>query len=138
MKGVPIRLELGPRDLDAEQATMLRRDTMVKAPVPLAALGAEIPVILDEIQRGLLVQAARFTEEHTIHPGTYAEMRAFLEASGGFAVAPWCGTPRCEARVKQDAKATIRYLPLDPVRIDRPCIVCGEPARDEATWARAY
>jgi prolyl-tRNA synthetase len=65
-------------------------------------------------------------------------MRSFLEASGGFAVAPWCGSADCEAKVKEDTKSTIRYLPVDPVKPDGPCIVCGRPSVDEAAWARAY
>ena len=65
-------------------------------------------------------------------------MRSFLLASGGFALAPWCGSQECEAKVKEDTKATIRYLPIDPVKPDRPCIVCGREAVDEAAWARAY
>jgi prolyl-tRNA synthetase len=138
LKGVPIRLELGPRDLDAGQATVLRRDTMDKSALALGSLAVEVPTLLDRIQDELLAQAVAFTDEHTIRPAKYGEMRAFLEASGGFAVARWCGGGPCEARVKQDTRATIRYLPLDPVPMDGACIVCGEPAKDEATWARAY
>jgi prolyl-tRNA synthetase len=93
---------------------------------------------MEEIQANLLTQAETFTEAHTIRPASYAEMRAFLEASGGFAVAPWCGRAECEAKVKSEAKATIRLLPLDPAPGAGSCIVCGEPAVDEATWARAY
>ena len=63
---------------------------------------------------------------------------AYLGVLGGFAVAGWCGGRGCEARVKEDTKATIRLLPLDPTNVDGPCIVCGQPATEEATWARAY
>ena len=84
------------------------------------------------------LKAVAFTGEHTIRPTSYDEMRAFLEASGGFAVAGWCGGRGCEARAKEDTKATIRLLPLDPTNVDGPCIVCGQPATEEATWARAY
>ena len=138
LKGVPVRIELGPRDLDQDQATLLRRDTMQKWPEALSGLQARVLSLLGEIQAGLLAQAVAFTDEHTIRPTTYGEMRTFLEASGGFAVGNWCGSTRCEAVVKADTKATIRCTPLDPVAVSGPCIVCGEPAVDEATWARAY
>jgi prolyl-tRNA synthetase len=137
-KGVPIRIELGPRDLDREEATLLRRDTMEKWAEGLGALAARVTGLLEEIQASLLAQAAASTEANTIHPASYEEMRAFLDASGGFAIAPWCGRPECETRVKADTKATIRLLPLDPASGGGACIVCGEPAVDEATWARAY
>jgi prolyl-tRNA synthetase len=138
LKGVPIRIELGPRDLDQEQATLLRRDTMAKTTHPLASLSERVRVLLEDIQGSLRAQAVAFTQDHTIRPATYDEMRAFLEASGGFAVAGWCGNGECEARVKEETKATIRYLPLDPVGVQGPCVVCGRAATDEATWARAY
>jgi prolyl-tRNA synthetase len=138
LKGVPIRIELGPRDLERDRATLVRRDAEGKAQIALTSLADETRSLLDAIQTGLLARAAAFTEEHTLRPATYDEMRGFLEASGGFAIAPWCGRERCEARVKIDAKASIRSLPLDPATPETPCIVCGEPAVDEATWARAY
>ncbi len=138
LKGVPVRIELGPRDLDQEQATLLRRDTMDKASHSLASLPDRVRTLLDDIQGSLRAQAEAFTQDHTIRPASYDEMRAFLEASGGFAVAGWCGGAECEARVKEDTKATIRFLPLDPADVQTPCVVCGRAATDEATWARAY
>jgi prolyl-tRNA synthetase len=138
LKGVPLRIELGPRDLEQDQATVARRDILDKATQPLGSLAERIRALLEEIQVSLHSEAWAFTEEHTIHPSDYAQMRGFLEASGGFAVAGWCGRRECETRVKDDTKATIRYLPLDPVPVDGPCVVCGEPSTDEAAWARAY
>jgi prolyl-tRNA synthetase len=138
LKGVPVRIELGPRDLDAEQAVVVRRDTMEKSTDPLAKLVATSEGLLEDIQVALRAQAVAFTDDHTIRPSGYDEMRGFLEASGGFAVGGWCGRPECEARVKEDTKATIRFLPLDPATVTGPCVACGEPAVDEATWARAY
>jgi len=138
LRGVPVRLELGARDLDQEQATVVRRDTMEKGPRPLGSLAEHVRGLQAEIQEELRRQARAFTEEHTIHPGSYEEMRSFLDASGGFAIAPWCGSGECEVKVKAETKATIRYLPMDPVKPDGPCIVCGGEAVDEAAWARAY
>jgi prolyl-tRNA synthetase len=138
LKGVPVRIELGPRDLDAGTVTILRRDTLHKGTESLDRLDQVVPSLLADIQRSLRQQAVAFTEEHTIEPAGYDEMRSFLEASGGFAVAPWCGDAACEARVKQETSATIRFLPLDPVDVLGSCIVCGRPATERATWARAY
>jgi prolyl-tRNA synthetase len=138
LRGVPVRLELGPRDLDQEQVTVARRDIMEKAAHPLSAVADHVRGLMPVIQQELRDQAVAFTEEHTIRPSSYEEMRTFLEASGGFAVAPWCGSPECEAKVKEETKATIRYLPVDPVVPGGPCIVDGRPGVDEASWARAY
>jgi prolyl-tRNA synthetase len=137
-KGVPARVELGPRDLDAGQATVARRDTLEKVSYGLEGVADQLRALMGEIQSGLRAEAERFTDEHTIRPSDYEEMRSFLEASGGFAIAPWCASPECEARVKDEAKATIRYVPLDPVDPGGTCVVCGQPGVEEAAWARAY
>jgi prolyl-tRNA synthetase len=138
LRGVPARLEVGPRDLDAEQITVARRDTGGKESVPFGVLGERLHVLLDEIQRGLYEQAVEFRERHTFRPKDYAEMAQLLDDPGGFMIAPWCGSPECEAKVKSDTKATIRFLPLEPGGDFGRCIVCGERATEEAAWAEAY
>ena len=138
LRGVPVRIEVGPRDLEQEQVVVARRDNGDKGPMPLTSLGDHVRGLMAEIQAELRRQAGAFTDEHTIRPDSYEEMRSFLLASGGFAVAPWCGGADCEAKVKADTKATIRYLPVDPIKPEGPCIVDGREAVDEATWARAY
>jgi prolyl-tRNA synthetase len=138
LKGVPVRVEVGPRDLGAGQVTLVPRDTGAKEAVDLPKVGARVADLMEEIQAGLFTQAASFLEDHTTRPSDYTEMRAFLEGSGGFAVAGWCGDAACETKVKRETSATIRYLPLDPIPVDGPCIVCGKPATEEAAWARAY
>jgi prolyl-tRNA synthetase len=138
LKGVPLRLEVGPRDLDADQVTVARRDTGEKAAWPLSGMTDGVGRLLREVQEGLFAQALSFLQENTFHPKDYAEMRQILEAGGGFAVAPWCGSLECEAKVKADTKATIRYLPMEPQPTPGSCVVCGQPATEEATWAQAY
>jgi prolyl-tRNA synthetase len=138
LKGVPVRIELGPRDLDQDQVTVARRDTLEKAPQPLGAVAEHVRGLMPQIQDSLRSQAAEFLDAHTARPADYDEMRGSLEASGGFALAPWCASPDCEAKVKAETKATIRYLPLDSQPADGTCIVCGRPAAEEAAWARAY
>jgi prolyl-tRNA synthetase len=138
LKGVPIRLELGPRDLDAEQVTVVRRDTGDKETWPLSGMGDGVGRLLLKIQEGLYAQATEFLEAHTFHPKDYEELRAVLADPGGFAVTPWCGRPECEVRVKADTRATIRYLSMEPGSVPGSCLVCGEPATEEAAWAQAY
>ncbi len=138
LRGVPLRIELGPRDLEAGTATVARRDTGEKVPVPLGELVARTAAMLEEVQRALLEDARAFAEEHTFRAGSYEELRGLLADPGGFVTGGWCAGPECEAKVKQDTKATIRYLPLDPGSAEGACVVCGQPASEEATWAQAY
>ena len=95
--------------------------------------------LLAEIQQRLFEEAQAFRAEHTLeNPKSYEVMREFLEAAGGLAIAPWCGSPTCEDRVKSEARATIRCLPLEQVSVEGRCIVCGSPAVERATWSQAY
>ena len=138
LKGVPIRVEIGPRDLAAGQAVLYRRDLREKSTVPLGSLTERIPGLLEEIQTELFAQAAAFRESRTFRPETYDELQALIAAPGGFVEGYWCGRPACEAKVKADTRATIRTLTLDPEPVDGACVVCGEPAAERATWAQAY
>jgi prolyl-tRNA synthetase len=139
LKGVPVRCELGERDLDAGRATLVRRDTGEKEQVALGSAADRARELLDEIQQGLLAEARAFRDEHTLaDPASYDELREFLVAAGGFASSPWCGGRECEARVKSETYATTRCLPLEPGEPEGSCIVCGSPATERATWAQAY
>ncbi|HMC80828.1 MAG TPA: proline--tRNA ligase [Acidimicrobiia bacterium] len=138
LKGVPVRLEIGPRDLERSEVVLYRRDLRQKSPVPLEGLARHVPGLLDQIQAELFDQAAAFREERTFRPKTYDELQAFVKDPGGFVEALWCGSPECEDRVKADTRATIRLLPLDPVFPEGACIVCGKPATEWAVWAQAY
>jgi prolyl-tRNA synthetase len=138
LKGVPIRIELGPRDLDSEQAVVARRDTGEKETSSLDAVGERVDQLLTEIQRSLLEQAREFRDRFTFHPATYEEMRGLIADPGGFMVAPWCGRPECEAKAKAETKATIRFLRPEPGGVDGACVACGEAAIEEAAWAQAY
>jgi prolyl-tRNA synthetase len=138
LRGVPVRVELGPRDLDAGQATLVPRLTGEKEVAPLDGLAARVADLLREAQVGLLDQARAFRDEHTFHPSDMGEMSTLLEDPGGFMVTGWCGSEECEAKVKAETKATLRYLPLDPEPASGSCIVCGQQAAEEAVWAVAY
>jgi prolyl-tRNA synthetase len=138
LKGVPLRVELGPRDIAAGQATLYRRDLGTKDAVPLSDVGPVARELLSDIQRGLFEDARQFRDEHTYTPATWDEMRELLAAARGFVVTGWCGDEACEVRVKEEAKATIRVLPLKRTRTDGNCLVCGRPAVERAHWAQAY
>ncbi len=138
LRGVPIRIELGPRDLDAERAMLVPRLTGDKEEVPLPKLGDRVRQALEACQLGLFEEARAFRDEHTFRPRDLDEMAGLLSEPGGFMLTGWCGSEECEARVKTATKATIRYLPLEPSAPDAPCIACGKPAVDEASWAVAY
>jgi len=138
LKGVPVRLEIGPKDVAAGQVTLARRDNGNKAPVSEGAAAERVVAVLDEIQNLLYEEATTFRDEHTFEPKDYEEFKRLIEEPGGFLTAGWCGERGCEDRVKAETKATIRYLPLDPEDPGGTCMVCGSAARERATWAVAY
>jgi prolyl-tRNA synthetase len=140
LKGVPLRVELGGRDLAAGSVTVARRDTGDKQQIPLPRVSAAVVELLNDVQASLFRAARDERERRTLRgPGSYEEMIEYLREAGGFAAAPWCGRPECEARVKEDSSATIRCLPLDeqPAQSDA-CVCCGRPAMSVAVWAQAY
>ncbi len=142
MRGVPVRIELGPRDLESQQAVLVRRDTGEKSVVPLDGLGEEIEITLERIQDAMLEEARERRERHSVRGHiTYDRFREIMNDDGGFVYAGWCGDPGCEAAIKEDTKATIRVLPDEEFRsVEAPasCLKCGEGASTEALWAKAY
>ncbi|CAN5867603.1 proline--tRNA ligase [soil metagenome] len=138
LRGVPVRLEIGPRDLESGQVTAYRRDTGEKTALPLTSLPAAVPQMLEDIQRNLFQSALDFRTDHTFLPGSLDELVDLLSAASGFVQGGWCGKPDCETKVKDRTKATIRVLPLDPAGLDGNCIVCGSRATELATWAQSY
>jgi prolyl-tRNA synthetase len=139
LKGVPLRIELGGRDLASGAITVARRDTGDKQEVPLTRASASIAQMLGDVQTSLFRRAHGEQERRTLHdPRSYDEMIEYLREAAGFVSAPWCGGRACEARVKEDSSATIRCLPLDQAAMSGTCVCCGEPAVAEAVWAQAY
>jgi prolyl-tRNA synthetase len=141
MRGVPIRLELGYRDLDAGAVTLVRRDKAVKEEgqkqqVPLDQVVAFIPIVLEQIQHNLFAQAETFLFDHTIATLDREEFFRLCTERAGMIDVPWCGRPECEATVKDATSATTRNL-REPARAAR-CVPCGEPARYQAYFAQSY
>jgi len=138
LKGAPLRLELGERDLEAGCVTVVRRDNGSREQVPMASAARRVGELLGEIQRGLLVEAREFRDRHTRGFDDRGRMLEFLRAGEGFAVAAWCGSEECEAEVKAETSATIRCLTLEREDPGAACIVCGRAGTELATWAQAY
>jgi prolyl-tRNA synthetase len=142
LRGVPLRMELGPRDLEKQQAVLVRRDTKEKKSVSLDVLGEEVEELLDTIQTDMLTAARDRREANSIRGGiTYDRFREVMDGEGAFVYAGWCGSSDCEARIKDETKATIRVLPDEEFRsAETPttCLKCGQTATDEALWAKAY
>jgi prolyl-tRNA synthetase len=142
LRGVPLRMELGPRDIEKGQCVLVRRDTGEKASVTLLAIGEEVHDRLIAIQDDMLIAARERREAHSVrHRISYDDFRALMDGEGAFVYAGWCGSAECEAAVKEETKATIRCLPDEEFRsADAPttCLKCGTAAKEEALWARAY
>ena len=139
MRGVPLRIELGPKDVQKKQAVLVRRDMprgQNKSTVPLDALLPQVRNLLQDIQENLYAQALRFREENTAYPTTYEELREAV--SKGFALAYWCGSADCEAAIKEETKATIRCIPLQQDGQPGHCVYCGRQAKEKAVFARAF
>ncbi len=137
MKGVPVRIELGPKDIAEGKAVLVRRDGDGKEDRALQGVAAGLPALLDDIQRSLFRQAEEFRAEHTHVPENWEAFKALM-AAGGFARCGWDGDPQTEAAIKADTKATIRCIPLDEDPTGLTCIRTGKPARHEVIFARAY
>ena len=140
LKGVPLRLELGARDLAAGTVTLARRDTGDKQPIPLPRVADASVELLGEMQSSLLQSARDEQERRTLRdPSGYDELIEYLRDARGFVVASWCGRGECEARVKEESSATIRCLPLAEHPARAPgCVCCGQATVTDAVWAQAY
>jgi prolyl-tRNA synthetase len=138
MRGVPLRLEIGPRDIEKSQVLIARRDTREKLCLPIEGLTDRLSALLDDVQRTLLDRALKFREERTHQVETYEAFKKEMEGRPGFVVAPWCGSAACEAEIKAETQATIRNMPLDGGRVAGRCIRCDAPATAEAWFAKAY
>ena len=125
LRGVPVRVEIGPRDLAAEHVTVARRDTGEKSTLGFDAVESALDDLLADIQRGLFDDALAFRDANTHEAATYDELRAAITDAGGFVTGAWCGSADCEAKVKADTKATIRFLPLETEDPGAACSVCG-------------
>jgi prolyl-tRNA synthetase len=142
LRGIPLRLEIGPRDLDQNQGIVVRRDNGEKRPVSLDSVGEDCADILHLIQESMLIDARERREHHSFRGGiTYDRFKEVMDGEGGFVYAGWCGGAACETAIKEETKATIRCLPDEEFRsAETPtkCLKCGRGSTAEALWAKAY
>ncbi|HEX5108327.1 MAG TPA: proline--tRNA ligase [Vicinamibacterales bacterium] len=139
LRGVPLRLEIGPKDIEKSQVVLARRDTREKTFVPMDGLPAHVTALLAAIQQALYDRALTFRREHTTETDSYDEFKQIMDGRPGFVVSPWCGSAACEAAVKAETQATIRNIPFSsPPPDGRRCIKCGEQATAVAWFAKAY
>ncbi len=139
LRGVPVRIEVGPKDVEKGTVVLARRDVAGKdgkSFVPQAGLVDALRLLLDTIQSDMLKRATEFRDANTHEPKTYAEFKAIVE--DGFARAWWCGDRECEAQIKEDTKATTRCIPLEQPGGSGVCIHCGKPAQEVAIFGKAY
>ena len=138
MKGVPLRIEIGPRDVREGRVIAVRRDTGEKIAVRLDALTEEILKLLESVQDELFQRAKDFLDDNTTKPEDYAQFKEILRKKGGFLKACWCSSQECEDRIKEETGATIRAIPFEDEAVWSNCLNCGKPADKVAYFARAY
>ena len=137
LKGVPVRLVLGARDIEKGTVEVMRRDTLEKSEAPIEGIEAHVAALLDEIQENIYAKALKFREEKTTTVETYEEFKEKIE-EGGFILAHWDGTPETEEKIKDETKATIRCIPLDGDKTPGKCMVTGKPSAQRVIFARSY
>ncbi len=138
MKGIPVRLGLGKRDIENNQVEVARRDTKTKTSAPLENIEVYVADLLEEIQANLLERSKAFRAEHTTYANSYDELKSAIEEKGGFVYAHWDGTTETELKVKEETKATIRCVPLEGESEEGSCIVTGRPSKQRVIFAKAY
>ncbi|MBN2357744.1 proline--tRNA ligase [candidate division KSB1 bacterium] len=137
-RGVPIRIEMGPRDVAADQVVVVRRDTGEKIPMPQQDLLPRIQKLLEQMQNDLYQRALEYRNAATYRADDYKEFQSAIENPGGFFWLHWCGNPDCENRFQETSKATIRIIPMDGEKEQGPCIVCGKPSQQRVLVGKSY
>ena len=140
LRGVPLRMEIGPRDAQSNSVVLVRRDTRAKEIVPVEALEARLPVLLEEIQQDLYRRALAFREQHTYRTDDYEEFKQIIAEQRGFVRVKWAEDSEAELAIKEETKATLRVIPFDQPEggVQGKSIYSGKPATCEAIFARAY
>jgi prolyl-tRNA synthetase len=138
LKGVPVRIEIGPREVESDQVVVARRVSGDKEQRSTSSAVADMQEILANAQKEMYSKAKSFRDANLHDATDYETFRSGVEELGGFWTGPWCGDAACEARVSEETKATIRFLPLERTDPGGPCMACGKPGVEQATWARSY
>jgi prolyl-tRNA synthetase len=138
MRGIPIRVEIGPRDIEQNQAVLVRRDTHEKIMVSLDELDQQVRDLLDDIQKNMYEKAKNHRDEHTSEAVDLDTFTKTVEEKPGFVKAMWCGCQECEDKIKESTGATSRCIPFEQKTLSDTCICCGKPAVKMVYWGRAY
>mgnify|MGYP000143435544 FL=1 len=138
MRGIPLRVECGPKDIENGQAVLCRRDTREKYTVSFEELADKVKELLDTIQHDMLERARAHRESHTYVAKNYEEFGEIINSKPGFIKAMWCGDRACEDKIKEDFQATSRCMPFEQEQLSDVCVCCGKPAKKMVYWGRAY
>ena len=138
MRGIPIRVELGPKDIEAGKCVIVRRDTREKIEVSLDEVAAKAAELMDVIQKDMFERAKAHRDAHITDVKTYAAFKDAVENKPGFIRAMWCGDEACEVKIKEDTTATSRCMPFEQEEISDVCVCCGKPAHKLVYWGKAY
>ncbi|MCD8223668.1 MAG: proline--tRNA ligase [Clostridiales bacterium] len=138
MRGIPVRVEIGPRDIANREAVLVRRDTHEKISVPLDEIAARVGELLETIQKDMLERARAHRDAHTYVATEYEEFVKTINEKPGFVKAMWCGCQECEDKIKEDTSATSRCMPFKQEQLSDHCVCCGKPAKKMVYWGRAY
>ncbi|OFX20522.1 MAG: proline--tRNA ligase [Bacteroidetes bacterium GWA2_31_9b] len=138
LKGIPVRIAIGPRDIENNTIEIARRDTLQKEVHSIDNIDEYIEKLLSDIQTNIYQKALNFRNENTFSVETYEEFKQILDSKGGFIKAHWDGTPETEIKIKEETKATIRCIPLNNIKEEGKCMITGKPSKQRVIFARAY
>ena len=138
MRGIPVRVEVGPKDIEAGQAVIVRRDTREKIYSPIDALSENVEKTLEQMQQAMYDRAKKFMEDHTYVATSYEEFKDTIATKPGFVKAMWCGDPACEEKIKAETTATSRCMPFAQEHLSDTCVCCGRKAKAMVYWGKAY
>lgn len=138
IKGIPLRVEIGPKDIGAGHGVVVRRDTREKITVAIDEIAERIPEIMEQMQKDMYERALKFRDEHTYDAVTYDEFKDTIANKPGFVRAMWCGDEACELKIKEDTTATSRCMPFEQHKLSDVCVCCGKPAKAMVYWGKAY
>lgn len=138
IRGIPLRIEIGPKDIEAGVCVIVRRDTREKIQIPINEVPEKVNEVMQTMQREMLERARKHRDENTFTASTYDEFKETIQDKPGFVKAMWCGEEACELKIKEDTTATSRCMPFEQEEISDSCVCCGKPAKTMVYWGKAY
>ena len=138
MRGIPLRVEIGPKDMEAGQCVIVRRDTREKTVCPISEVSAKVNELMKTMQADMLARATEYLNTHISDAHDYDEFKKNVETKPGFVRAMWCGELDCELKIKEDTTASSRCMPFEQEQISDKCVCCGKPAKKLVFWGKAY